>query len=450
MGRGRRRRAFGSRSNNFIANYDFDLFTQDDNRQIRTRNDDGTFIDAVENFQARFEDVTARGAGNDENGDPIREEEFSFYDAPIRISNLFAENGDDIRSGTPITLDLTTRLLNANDTLTLLNGNNVIASSDTFDFGLEDSDVTREGIQIDTARIEYIIHGFEDVIILENNDEITELALIIEDADPETKEFEIDFNGDGDLELLDVNAAQTSIDFIIDNELLGLINGVRFSGAEFGNEFENTTNIVSTESEPDGLTEPGVGDIEIIDPPEDEDDGVPVDDGDGDGAPGDVSFEPVFGTIDGDVIEVEGSNQIIFAGDLNDLVDASIGSEGGNRIYAGCGDDTIILGEGDRVIGGDGDDIFYATSGGDNTITGGEGADQFWIATAEVPEETNLITDFTIGEDVIGIAGFGIGFADVSLTQQGDDALIATDGNDFASLQNIDITDLNSDDFVFS
>ncbi|MGD1917581.1 MAG: M10 family metallopeptidase C-terminal domain-containing protein [Pleurocapsa sp.] len=139
---------------------------------------------------------------------------------------------------------------------------------------------------------------------------------------------------------------------------------------------------------------------------------------------------------------------MLFAGDKDDLLDASTG-EGGNRIYAGNGDDTLILGEGDRAFGGAGDDRFFATSGGDNTITGGEGTDQFWIASAEVPDATNTITDFTSGEDVIGIAGFNISFGDVTLTQQGHDALNGTDGNDLALLQDVDITALGSADFAF-
>lgn len=162
----------------------------------------------------------------------------------------------------------------------------------------------------------------------------------------------------------------------------------------------------------------------------------------------DVSFEPVFGTPEEDIIEVEGNNQLVFAGDSNDLIDAFTG-EGSNRIYAGNDDDTLILGANDRAFGGDGSDRFFVTVGGDNTITGGKGADQFWIATAEVPDAANVFTDFTISEDIIGIAGLGIEFADVTLTQQGNDALIASNGNDLALLEDINITDLSEIDFTF-
>ncbi|MEM8827921.1 MAG: TIGR03118 family protein [Cyanobacteria bacterium P01_G01_bin.19] len=161
------------------------------------------------------------------------------------------------------------------------------------------------------------------------------------------------------------------------------------------------------------------------------------------------AFEPVFGSINGDTLEVEGTNQLIFAGDLNDLIDTSTG-DSGNRIYAGSGDDTLILGEGDRILAGDGDDAIFATSGGNNTITGGAGADQFWIASAEIPDAANIITDFTSGEDVIGIAGLGIGFDDLSVTDLEGDALIAGSGSDLAILQGIDATNLTTSDFAFA
>ncbi|HHP7231070.1 MAG TPA: choice-of-anchor I family protein [Xenococcaceae cyanobacterium] len=164
--------------------------------------------------------------------------------------------------------------------------------------------------------------------------------------------------------------------------------------------------------------------------------------------PEDPNFEPSFGTTETDIIEVVGSQQLIFAGMSNDLIDASAG-EGNNRIYGGAGDDTLILGTADRAFGGAGDDRFFVTTGGDNTITGGAGKDQFWIATAELPEGINNITDFTAGEDVIGLAGLGIGFEAVSLTQQGDNALIGINGQDIAILQNSEIDNLSEADFAF-
>ncbi len=162
----------------------------------------------------------------------------------------------------------------------------------------------------------------------------------------------------------------------------------------------------------------------------------------------DSKFEPTVGSLDEDTIEVDGSNQLVFAGAEDDLIDSSL-SEGNNRIYAGSGNDTVILGTGDRIFGSEGDDSFLVTTGGDNDITGGAGADQFWIALAEIPESANTITDFTIGEDLITVAGLGIGFEELSITQNGDNTLIGIESQDLAILAGIEASSLTSDNFVF-
>jgi glycerophosphoryl diester phosphodiesterase len=123
----------------------------------------------------------------------------------------------------------------------------------------------------------------------------------------------------------------------------------------------------------------------------------------------DTGLEALFGTADIDVIEadidvieIEGSNQLVFAGEGDDLIDLSQ-SEGGNRAYGGSGNDVFILGKSDRLVGGDDSDRFFTLEGGENLVTGNEGADQFWIAVAEIPESANTITDFESGADVFGV-----------------------------------------------
>ncbi len=162
-----------------------------------------------------------------------------------------------------------------------------------------------------------------------------------------------------------------------------------------------------------------------------------------------TSFEPLFGTTNIDIIELAGSENLVFAGAGNDLVDAAISGEGNNRIYLDGGDDLAILGTGDRVVGAEGADRFFATDGGDNIITGGEGADQFWLANAQVPESTNTITDFESGVDVLGIAGLDLSFEELSITDSNGDALISGSNSDLAILQGIDAASLNADNFVF-
>jgi hypothetical protein len=159
------------------------------------------------------------------------------------------------------------------------------------------------------------------------------------------------------------------------------------------------------------------------------------------------NFKPIFGTVAVDELEITGSNGLVLAGDGDDLIDLS-NSGGNNRIYGGNGNDTIILGEGDRIFADGGDDSVFATSGGDNLITGGEGADQFWLATASIPDSNN-VSDFT-NEDVLGIAGLDIGFADLTLVQQDGDTVINLGESQLAILTGVNADELGADNFTFS
>ncbi|PNW38855.1 UNVERIFIED_CONTAM: hypothetical protein BEN50_01825 [Euhalothece sp. KZN 001] len=145
-----------------------------------------------------------------------------------------------------------------------------------------------------------------------------------------------------------------------------------------------------------------------------------------------------------------GNSDRLFGGSGDDTLDASQGT-GNNRLYGGAGDDDLILGSNDRLIGGAGSDRFFAVAGGDNLITGGAGADEFWIANAQIPESANLITDFTSGEDKIGLGGFPeLTFADLSLTPDGDNTIIGFDANTpLATLQGVTFDRLSEGDFVF-
>ncbi|MEM8777478.1 MAG: metallophosphoesterase [Cyanobacteria bacterium P01_G01_bin.49] len=159
--------------------------------------------------------------------------------------------------------------------------------------------------------------------------------------------------------------------------------------------------------------------------------------------------EPIFGTVDADTIEVEGTGNLVFAGEGADLIDLT-SAEGNNRIYSGSGDDTLVLGANDRFTGGEGDDRFFVTYGGDNIVTGGAGADQFWVASAELPGAANIITDFALGEDVIGVAGLGIGFDDLVIAQSSDNTLISTETQDLAVLSGVEAQSLVAENFVFA
>ncbi|MDJ0573942.1 MAG: calcium-binding protein [Xenococcaceae cyanobacterium MO_234.B1] len=146
-----------------------------------------------------------------------------------------------------------------------------------------------------------------------------------------------------------------------------------------------------------------------------------------------------------------GESDRLFAGAGDDILDATTGS-GNNRLYGQDDNDTFFLGSGDRLLGGDGDDAFFVTDGGDNLITGGAGADAFWIATGELITTANTITDFELDGDVIGVAGIGAtSIDDLEFNQVGNDAVISFSNFDLATLINTQASDLAADGtFVFA
>ncbi|MBV6622954.1 MAG: alkaline phosphatase [Rivularia sp. (in: Bacteria)] len=116
----------------------------------------------------------------------------------------------------------------------------------------------------------------------------------------------------------------------------------------------------------------------------------------------------VPGTTEADTliagIDFKGNGNTIFAGAGDDEIDLAFSGGSKNRVDAGSGNDIIYLSNQNRVLGGSGDDKFFATGGG-NIMSGGAGADQFWIVTGEIADSKNTIVDFEIGTDVIGILG---------------------------------------------
>ena len=105
--------------------------------------------------------------------------------------------------------------------------------------------------------------------------------------------------------------------------------------------------------------------------------------------------------------------------------------------------DPVVTGtaEADTLTGGAGDD----------TLTGGTGADTFVFASGH---NTDTVTDFTDGEDLIDLTAFtGItGFSDLTVIKEGDDVKIDLSGQaggGTITLQNFDLDDLDATDFVF-
>ncbi|MEO1375775.1 MAG: DUF4114 domain-containing protein [Cyanobacteria bacterium J06635_10] len=122
--------------------------------------------------------------------------------------------------------------------------------------------------------------------------------------------------------------------------------------------------------------------------------------------------------------------------------------KGKNLLDGGEGNDEIFPDLNDTVDGGLGDDVIFAGRGG-NTFTGGSGKDVFWIANVEAPENPNVIADFNFIEETIRVDLAGIeSFDDLSITQQGDDAIINAGGSQIAIVEGVTPNQLNETNVV--
>jgi glycerophosphoryl diester phosphodiesterase len=110
----------------------------------------------------------------------------------------------------------------------------------------------------------------------------------------------------------------------------------------------------------------------------------------------------------------------------------------------------FFLRKNDSLTGTDLNDRFFVGEGGRNNLTGGGGADQFWIANGVIPRVANTITDFQVGTDVLGFSGLGLSSKDVILNQSGADTVIQALGKDVAVLLGVQTTSLSASSFVFT
>lgn len=187
------------------------------------------------------------------------------------------------------------------------------------------------------------------------------------------------------------------------------------------------------------------------------------------------------------VADFDGNADTVVADDGNDLIDTTPALTGGNSIYAGNGDDQVLIGRddqaygeagsdtvdaskglggnllsgglgddklyastNDKLFGNEGDDELYIGAGGDSLLTGGVGVDQFWIANTQLPTAPNTVADFEAGVDVVGFGKLGLSFADLTLTQVDANTQISVEGKVVATFSNIQTTALTADSFVFT
>ncbi|MDU8910676.1 calcium-binding protein [Aestuariicoccus sp. MJ-SS9] len=201
--------------------------------------------------------------------------------------------------------------------------------------------------------------------------------------------------------------------------------------------------------------------------------------------------DPTLGTAGDDMLIADDSATTIEGGEGADRIHGKAGNDnlsGGNgkdSIDGNEGDDTLDGGDGnDRMSGGKGADVMSggarnddmsggaeadAMSGGtgndalagddgDDTLEGGAGHDELSGGTGadtfvfSVVNGRDTLTDFEDGVDLLDVQALTLtGIADLTITQDGADALISLDGSmgNTVRLTGVDIADIDAADFLF-
>lgn len=135
----------------------------------------------------------------------------------------------------------------------------------------------------------------------------------------------------------------------------------------------------------------------------------------------------------------------LFAGQGNDTL---FGEQNNDLLVAGAGNDFVNGGGGnDTLLGQNGDDIIEGGSG-NNILTGGAGSDLFVFADRRF---SDIITDFTDGEDLLDLSDFSDAEVQNALDgatfANGDTSLTFSNGSVIV-IQGFDLNDLSEDDIL--
>ncbi len=146
------------------------------------------------------------------------------------------------------------------------------------------------------------------------------------------------------------------------------------------------------------------------------------------GAEGD---DRIFGNQGNDYILGNQGNDTLYGGKDSDLIqggendDWLFGDNGNDTLEGGQGNDFVRGGkENDLLSGNEGNDVLFGDSGAD-TLSGGDGDDLFVIGRVQnnsvnsgssTLANADLIADFSVGTDLIGLDG-GLQFQDLNISQ---------------------------------
>ena len=154
--------------------------------------------------------------------------------------------------------------------------------------------------------------------------------------------------------------------------------------------------------------------------------------------------DELFGLNGADRLFGEGGDDFLSGGAGADVVS---GGAGRDRLNGGADADILLGGaDADVLIGGDGDDALDG-GGGSNTVYGGAGLDVFDRSGAG----TDVIQDFTSGEDRIALSDSIMDFDDLLANAQDTNAGVRiTNGNDgIYLLVGLTVAELTNDDFIY-
>ncbi|WP_340110488.1 calcium-binding protein [Pikeienuella sp. HZG-20] len=171
---------------------------------------------------------------------------------------------------------------------------------------------------------------------------------------------------------------------------------------------------------------------------------------------GNAGADTLKGGADDDLILGQRGHDDLAGGKGDDTLvgakgdDNLVGAKGHDLLIGGFGRDNLVGGQGaDRLVGGNGTDVLEGGAGNDFLI-GGRGSDRF-VFTDNFGGD--VIADFNVSlplevMDFTGHSGVS-GIGDLSISQMGANTIIFDGMGGRIGLVNVDMADIDADDFLF-
>jgi Ca2+-binding RTX toxin-like protein len=116
----------------------------------------------------------------------------------------------------------------------------------------------------------------------------------------------------------------------------------------------------------------------------------------------------------------------------------------------GDGTDLLLAGTDGQQISGSGDNLVIADGAGNDTITGGGGADTLGFGPNSGQD---VITDFATSSNVLDVRQTAVGsygFSGIPIMQSGNDTIVDLGGGYSVTLLGVNASALSADNFIFN